>query len=52
MKKIFYLILLTLIFTFNISSAEKRIVILPDAGHHTFHGQPELFNEAIEEFIK
>jgi pimeloyl-ACP methyl ester carboxylesterase len=36
----------------NISSAEKRIVILPDAGHHTFHGQPELFNEAIEEFIK
>lgn len=36
----------------NISSAEKVLVILPDAGHHSFHHQPELFNNAIVEFVK
>lgn len=36
----------------HVTSSEKISVILPDAGHHSFHDQPELFNDAIEAFIR
>jgi pimeloyl-ACP methyl ester carboxylesterase len=35
----------------HISSAQKRLKILNDAGHHAFHHQPNEFNAAIEDFI-
>lgn len=36
----------------NISSVDKTIYIIPDAGHESFNDQPELFRNAIVEFVK
>jgi pimeloyl-ACP methyl ester carboxylesterase len=35
----------------HISSMEKKAVIIPDAGHHAFHHQPELFRQTIKDFV-
>ncbi len=36
----------------QIGSTQKKLVVLPDAGHESFLNQPELFREAVKEFVR
>ena len=36
----------------EISSIDKEMVVLPEAGHYSFYHQPELFMEAIRDWVE
>ena len=36
----------------RIGSDSKKLIVLPDAGHDSYLNQPEMFRQALDEFIK